>query len=240
MSSIGAMMKRELRSIFNSPIAYAIVIFAIVFTAAWLFFVQQFFAQNEATLRNYFGIFPTVFVILIPSLTMRSWAEEKKLGTDELLMTLPVPDSTLVLGKFLSGLVLLVLILLLTVPVPLTVLPFGFFDYGQIIGEYLGVLFLGAACLAVGYFISSLSTNQTTAFLVTVIILMVFTFIGEIPKFVNLADWIAAVLNYLSFDYHFQSFRKGIFDTRDASYFILLSFIFIYANMKVITFLRIK
>ncbi|MGB9616378.1 MAG: ABC transporter permease [Desulfomonilaceae bacterium] len=204
------------------------------------FFVKQFFAQDEATLRNYFGVFPTVFVLIIPAITMRSWAEERKMGTDELLLTFPVRDSTLVIGKFLAGFITLIIFLVLTLPVPLTLLPFGYFEHGQIIGEYLGVLFLGIACLSVGYFISAISTNQTTAFLLTVFVLLVVTFIGEVPKFLSLTNWVAEIINYLSVDYHFQSFRKGLFDTRDAMYFIILTFSFLYANTKALALARLR
>lgn len=240
MHSAIAVMKRELRSAFNSPIAYVVVIFMLVFTSVWLFFIQQFFAQNEATLRSYFGIFPTLFILLIPAITMRSWAEERKLGTDELLLTFPASDSSLVFGKFLAGFLLLTIIFVLTLPVPLTLMPFGYFERGQIVGEYLGVLFLGTACLSVGYFISAITTNQTTAFLATVFVLLVFTFIGEVPKFVSIPDWVSGILSYLSIDYHFQSFQKGLFDTRDAFFFLLLTFTFLYANTKAITLSRLR
>jgi len=235
-----AVTKRELRSAFNSPIAYVVVIFTLVFTSVWFFFVKQFFAQDEATLRDYFGVFPTAFVLLIPALTMRSWAEERKLGTDELLLTLPVRDSALVVGKYSSGLVLLLIILILTIPIPLMLMPFGHFERGQIVGEYLGVFFLGAASLAVGNFISAISTNQTTAFLATVFLLLVFTFVGELSKILPLSDELSSVLTYLSIDYHFQSFRKGLFDTRDALYFVLMSFVFLYGNVKVLALVRLK
>lgn len=240
MRSVIAITKRELRSAFNSPIAYLVIVFFLLSTSVWFFFVQQFFAQDMATLRGYFGVFPALFVLLVPALTMRSWAEERKLGTEELLLTFPVRDWVLVVGKFLAGFLLLLVILVLTLPVPLTVMPFGSFERGQVIGEYLGVLFLGAAGLSVGYLVSALSRNQISAFLATVSILLALTFVGEIPKFVGLPDWLAGTLTYVSIDSHFESFRKGLFDTRDASYFALITFVGLYANAKVLLLGRWK
>lgn len=234
MRNIKAVMVRELRSQFNSPVAYVVIIFFLVFTSVWLFYVQQFFAQNIASLRDYFAIFPTVFILVLPATTMRSWAEERKLGTDELLLTFPIKDSELVIGKFLASLTLLVIVLALTIPVWLSVNPFGYFEKGQIASEYLGVFLLGGAGLSIGVLISALSTNQITAFLVTAFALLVLTFVGEIPKFLPMPDWVAGTLNYLSIDGHFESFRKGLLDSRDVLYFLLIWMVCLYSNVKVI------
>ena len=240
MSNVKAVMVRELRSLFNSPVAYVVIVFFLVFTSVWLFYVQQFFAQNLASLRDYFAIFPTVFILVIPATTMRSWAEERKLGTDELLLTYPIRESELVVGKFLAGLLLLIAVLVLTIPVAVTVTPFGFFEKGQIASEYLGVLLLGASGLSIGVLVSALSTNQITAFLVTAFVLLVLTFVGEIPKFVQMPIWLAGVLTYLSIDGHFESFRKGLLDSRDVVYFLLLSVACLYSNVKVILLAKWK
>lgn len=235
-ANVKAVMIREMRSLFNSPIAYVVIVFFLVFTSVWLFFIRQFFAQNVASLSDYFGIFPTIFILVIPAITMRSWAEERKLGTDELLLTFPIRISELVFGKFLAGLALLIIVLILTVPVALTVMPFGFFQKGQIGSEYLGVLFLGAASLSVGLLVSALSTNQITAFLLTAFLLLVLTFVGEIPKFVSMPFWIASVFSYLSIDAHFASFRKGLLDSRDLAYFTAIAIVCLYSNVKVVVF----
>ena len=141
---------RELRSSFNSPIAYIVAAAYLVFTSVWLFFLNQFFSHNEASLRIYFSVVPTVFVFLVPALTMRSWAEERRTGTLEVLLTLPFREGELVLGKFLGAFGLLCIVVALSIPLPLTLAPLGIFDWGQVVGEYLGVLFIGAAGLAVG------------------------------------------------------------------------------------------
>jgi len=240
MRNIRAIVGRELRSYFNSPIAYVVIIFFLVFVSVWFFFIQQFFVQDRASLRDFFGVFPTVFVLLIPATTMRSWAEERKLGTDELLLTFPIKDVELVLGKYLAGVALLVIILSLTVAIPVSVAPFGSFDAGPIISEYLGVLLLGCAELALGVFLSAVSTNQITAFLLTAFCLLVLTFVGEVPKFLHMPDWVAVAVNYLSIDYHFDSFRKGLLDSRDIAYFVLMAFVFVYSNVKVLVLAKWK
>lgn len=238
MRSILAVIRRELGASFNSPTAYAVVVFFLVFTSAWLFFVQQFFAKDSSSLRDYFGIFPTVFILVVPAITMRSWAEERRLGTDELLLTYPVREEAVVVGKYVAALVLLALALVLTLPLPLTVARLGFFDPGQIASEYLGALLLAAAAVAVGQFLSAVAGNQTTAFLATVLALLFLTFVGDLPKLAALPYRVASAVSYLSIDYHFESFRKGILDTRDVAYFLILTVGFLYANAKVIVLER--
>jgi ABC-2 type transport system permease protein len=230
------LLRKELASYFNSPIAYIVVIFFLVFTSVWFFYIQQFVAQNVASLRSYFAIFPIVFIILLPAMTMRSWAEENKSGTVELLLTLPFKEGQTVAGKFLGAFSLLVVMLLLTVPVPLTVSPLGDFESGQIVGQYLGVLLLGAAGLAIGLFISSLSKNQITAFIMSAVVLLFFTLINQVSFLVELPAWAASVINYLSLDYHFSSFEKGLIDTRDVTFYAALAVFFLYLNTKVLVF----
>ncbi len=232
MRNILVIAGRELRSSFNTPVAYVVIVFFLLFTSVWFFFIQQFFAQDNASLRDYFGVFPAAFVLLIPAIGMRSWAEERKLGTHELLLTFPVRDVELVLGKYLAGMALLAVILVLTAAIPLGVTPFGPFDRGPILTEYLGALLLGGAELSIGIFISAVSTSQITSFLISAFCLLVLSFIGEVPKFVEMPDGAAAVVTYLSLDYHFDSFREGLIDSRDIAYFLLAAFVFLYANVK--------
>ncbi len=232
--NISGLIKKELKSYFNSPIAYIVVLFFVMFSNIYYFFFNQFFAQNIASMRSYFALMPVIFVILIPSITMRSWAEEKKLGTEELLLTLPMRDVDFVLGKFLSSLILLGIMLLLTVPVPMTLSIMGDFENGQIIGEYFGTLLLGAAGLAVGQFISSVTSNQISAFIFSVIGLLFITMIGEVSFLFNMPGWLADFCSYLSFSYHFESLKKGLLDTRDLIYFMIITLYFLYLNTKVI------
>jgi ABC-2 type transport system permease protein len=236
MKQTMTLLRKELATYFNSPIAYIVVIFFLVFTSVWFFYIQQFVAQNVASLRNYFAIFPIVFIILLPAVTMRSWAEENKLGTVELLLTLPFREGQTVAGKFLGAFSLLVLTLVLTIPVPLAIAPLGDFEAGQIVGQYIGVLALGAAGLAIGLFVSSLSKNQITAFILSAVVLLFLTLINQVNFLVELPEWLGTVFNYLSLDYHFSSFEKGLIDTRDLVFYIALAAFFLYLNTKVLVF----
>ena len=236
MKQTMTLLRKELATYFNSPIAYIVVIFFLVFTSVWFFYIQQFVAQDVASLRNYFAIFPIVFIILLPAVTMRSWAEENKIGTVELLLTLPFREGQTVAGKFLGAFSLLVLTLVLTIPVPLTIAPLGDFEAGQIVGQYIGVLALGAAGLAIGLFVSSLSKNQITAFILSAVVLLFLTLINQVNFLMELPEWLGTVFNYLSLDYHFSSFEKGLIDTRDLVFYVALAAFFLYLNTKVLVF----
>ncbi|RKX79979.1 MAG: ABC transporter permease [Spirochaetes bacterium] len=240
MKGIIPVVKKELRTYFNSPIAYIVALFFLVFTSVWLYFIQQFLVQNTASLRIYFGIIPTVFIIILPAITMRSWAEERKTGTEEILLTLPFKEIEVVAGKFFGSLMLLCIMVVLTIPVPLTLTPLGDFETGEIVGQYLGTLLLGAAGLALGQFVSSLSVNQISSFIFGVVALLVVTLIRQINFFLSLPSWLADFLNYISLDYHFESFKKGLIDTRDILYFLILVVSFLYFNMKVLVLRKWK
>jgi ABC-2 type transport system permease protein len=240
MRNIAAIARRELAAYFNSPIAYVVAIFFLVVTACWFFFVQQFFAQDAATLRGYFSVWPFLFIVLLPAITMRSWAEERRQGTAEILLTLPFREGELVAGKFAAAFTLLCIVVALTVPVPLSVLPLGSFEPGQITTQYIGAVLLGGAGLAAGLFLSALSANQVTAFLFGALFLLFITMIGQVPAVVVLPGWLSGILSWLSLDYHFDSFRKGVFDTRDALYLMVLAGGFLTFNAKVLLLRRFR
>ena len=239
MRKVAAIARRELGAYFTSPVAYIVVIFFLVVTAAWFFYAQQFFAQDSATLRGYFSTWPLVMVVLLPAITMRSWAEERKQGTAEILLTLPFREGELVLGKFAASLGLLGIVVVLSLAVPLSVAPLGSFEPGAIATAYLGVLLLGCAGLAAGQFISALSANQISAFLFGVVFMLFITLVGRIPAIVPLPGWIG-VLSCLSLEFHFDSFGKGVFDTRDAMYFAVLASGFLYFTTKVLLLRRFR
>jgi ABC-2 type transport system permease protein len=236
MNSVLPILKKELKSFFNSPIAYIVVIFFLAFTSVWFFFIQQFFVQNSASLRGYFAIMPLVFTILVPALTMRSWAEERKTGTAELLITMPFTEGTIVIGKFLSSYALILITAVLTLPVPLAVSMFGHFDGGQIVGEYLGILLLGGTCVSIGLFVSANSKNQISAFIFTALILIVLTLMNQVTVWLNPPRWAASLINWVSINYHFEGFTKGVIDTRDLLYFVLSGALFLYLTTKALVF----
>ena len=236
MNNILPIIKKELKSYFNSPIAYILVVTFLVFSSIWIFFVQSFFAGNIASLRNFFSVIPIVFIVVMPALTMRSWAEEKKLGTMEVLMTLPYRESTLVIGKFLAALTLLVIMIALTLPLPLLLSRFGDFDWGEILGQYIGVVLLGAAGISVGLFVSSLMANQISSFLISLFVLLVLTLISQVNRVFAIPPWAAGVVNFVSLGYHFSNFQRGLIDTRDLLYYGVLSALFLYLNTKTLVF----
>jgi len=219
---------KEFRSFFSSPVAYIFIISFLLVTT-WLFF-RTFFLMNQSSLRAFFSFLPWVFLFLAPAITMRSWAEEKKLGTIEMLMTLPVRDYEIVLGKFLSGFVFLVVALCLTFPLPVTVIALGYPDPGPIWGGYLGSFLLGGAYLSVGLFASSLTENQIVAFILAIVICFVLLIVGENFVLLNMPNTLVSVFSYLGLGAHFESIGRGVIDSRDIVYYLSVIGFFLYLN----------
>ncbi len=232
MNRIITVTRREIQGYFNSPVAWLFIVSFIAACGIFFFFVQGFFVADKADLRSYFSLMPAMFSILIPALTMRLWAEEKKQGTYELLMTMPFTETDLVLGKHLATMAVLGLSLLLTLPVPIMVGAFGELDAGQILAEYIGVLFLASASSALGQMLSSFTKNQISAFIVSVIVLAGLNLLSQVTVWLDVPGIVSRALNWLSLNYHFVSFGKGILDTRDMLYFVLLSVGFLYITAK--------
>jgi ABC-2 type transport system permease protein len=228
--------RKELYSFFISPAVYGITLFFLLFTAIWNFYFQSFYTRDIASLRMYFGGVPLAFILVIPALTMKSWAEERKMGSYEWLVTMPFSEWGLVLGKFLAAFGVLVIILVLTLPVPLTLARLGSFDTGIIVCEYLGALLLGAAATAIGLFMSVLSKNQAAAFLASAAVLLVIMFINQIPMVATVPPPLAAFISFISLNYHFESFARGLLDSRDLAYFILTCLVFLFLNAQVILY----
>lgn len=232
--SLSPVVRKELRSYFNSSIAYIVVLFFLLFGSLWFLVFQRFLYQNVASLQGYFSVVPIIYILVLPALTMRAWAEERRRGTEEILLTLPLEEWELVLGKFIASLLLIVLVAALTVPLPLTLSPLGDFQRGPILGEYLGMILLGGAGLAIGQFVSALSVNQITSFILSVVGLLFITLIGQVNTLVNLPAWLAGLFNYLSFTFHFGSFDKGLIDSRDIAYFVVVTALFLFLTTRVL------
>ena len=230
--------RKEIYSWLNSPAIYGVTVFFLVFVSIWFYYLQRFFVMDTATLRPFFAAFPLALIFVAPALTMRAWAEEKKLGSAEILFTMPFTDWDLVLGKFFSAFVLITGMVFLTLPVPLSLLPLGYFDPGVIFAEYTGALLLGASATALGLFLSSVSKNQTAAFVGSVVVLLVVmlvnNFTGDLPP--NLSG----LVNYLSLSFHFESFSRGLFDSRDIAFFLITTILFLFLNTQVLVYRRWK
>jgi ABC-2 type transport system permease protein len=232
LETIYVLFKKELLGYFNSPIAY-IFIGVFLITGNWLFF-KNFFLIGQANLRPYFDLLPWIFLFLSPAITMRLWAEEKKSGTIEFLLTLPVTDWQVVLAKFLGALVFLAISLVLSISLPLSVGQLGNIDWGPVIGGYIGALFLGGAYLAVGLFISSLTKNQIIAFLAGLAACFAAFIIGEGFVLMGAPGSLAPLLRFLGLGSHFYSIARGVIDSKDIIYYCSFIFIFLWLNARVI------
>ncbi len=228
MRNILTIFQKEFRSYFNSPIAYIFIVTFLLFST-WLFF-RTFFLLGQAHLRPLFSILPWLFLILAPAITMRSWAEEKKMGTIEVLMTLPIKDYEVVLGKFLSGFIFMLLSVMLTFPLVITLYVLGRPETGTIIGGYLGAALMGAAYLAIGLFISSLTRNQIVAFIIAIVTCFAFLIIGEDLVLMSAPSMVAPLLTYLGLGAHFESISRGVIDTRDIIFYLSIIGFFLFLN----------
>ncbi|HOJ99700.1 MAG TPA: ABC transporter permease subunit [Termitinemataceae bacterium] len=234
--TILALARKEIFSSLQSVSTYGVILFFLLFNNISFFYIQKYFSLNTASLRNYFTQFPLVFSMVIPALTMKSWAEERKVGTAELLLTMPFSEWDLVLAKFLSSFVLLLVLLLGTLGIPLTIMPMGKFDVGVIITEYIGALLLGSAAISIGLLWSALSKNQIGAYLGTLAILFSITLINQVATVFPLPETMANALNYLSLAFHYEGFSKGILDSRDILFFGILTFLMLFINTRVILY----
>lgn len=230
---IKSIFKKEFVSYFNSPIAYIFIgVFLVV--SMWLFF-QDFFLLGQASIRSYLSLLPWIFLFLTPAITMRLWSEEKRSGTIEILLTLPIKDSEVVMGKFLSSLAFLAVNLLLSLTLPITVAILGSLDFGPVIGGYLGALFLGAAYLSLGLYISSLTRNQIVAFLLAVVASFIFFIIGSSMVVDSVSLWLAKTLSFIGLGSHFANIAKGLLDSRDIIYYLTFILFFLFLNTKALS-----
>lgn len=230
--TIYVLFKKELMGYFNSPIAY-IFIGAFLIVGNWLFF-KNFFLIGEDSMRAYFDLLPWIFLFLAPSLTMRLWAEEKKSGTIEFLLTLPVTDWQVVLAKFFGALSFLFIALLLSITIPISLLFIGNVDMGPIIGGYLGALFLGGSYIAIGLFISSLTKNQIIAFILGLAACFMAFIIGADFVLVGSPQFMVPIMKFIGLGSHFNNIAKGVIDSKDIIYYSSFIFIFLWLNARVI------
>ena len=216
MSAAMAITKRELRTYFNSPVAYIVVM--VFMLLAGYFFWQTIFIEKQAEMRGYFGLTPMFFTFIIPAITMRLIAEEKGSGTLELLITMPVRDWEVVLGKFLAAMGLLAVLLGLTLVYAFTLSSIGPMDKGPAYGGYFGLLLMGGAYVAIGVMASALTRNQIVAFILAFAICFTLYLFGRIVQIVPPA--LAPIVAFLSVDSHFEAISRGVIDTRDVLYYL--------------------
>ena len=225
-------IRRELASYFNSPIAY---IFLFVFLGLTGFlFMTQFFLVALADMRAFFNILPMILAVFLPAVAMRLWAEEKKGNTYEMLLTFPMRPHDLVLGKFLASVLFYGTALLATVPIPIMLSIVGHPDPGPIVGGYLGAALLGAFFLAIGIFVSGLCRDQIVAFIVAMLGCFGFFLLGTQFTASSIDGWVPGVgtmlRNYVGMTSHFASFQRGVVDLRDVLYFVVGIALFLVLN----------
>lgn len=221
-------LKRELAAYFSSPIAYIVGCFFLLFSGFTLF--STFFAIRRAELRNFFQMLPVIFSLFIPALSMRAFSEEKRSGSFETLLTLPVSVTDIVCGKYLATLAASLLMLLPTLFYVLTCSIFGSPDMGPIIGGYIGSIFLCAAFTAIGMYASSMTKNQIIAFFVAFAICIVLSAINNFA--ILLPGSLVGFVSFISASSHFESIARGIVDTRDILYFISLTAVFLVLTVR--------
>ena len=232
MNKILTITKKELNSYFNSPLGYVVVsVFLVI--VGWLF-IQTFFIVGQASLRSFFNLLPILFMFIIPAITMSSWAEEKRSGTVEVLMSFPVSAARVVLAKFFSSFVFLLIMLALTLAIPMMVSNVGNPDRGIIIAGYLGAILLGSAYIAIGLWISSVTKNQIISFLVTVAIIFIFYMVGNSLILDTMPSSVAAVGKFLSFSTHFDSILRGVISLADILYYFSVIVFFLFLNARVV------
>ncbi len=238
MNLIRALFRRELQSYFATPVAYVFIVIYLVLMGTFTFYLGQFYERGQSDLSSFFNFHPWLYLFLVPAISMRLWAEERKTGSIELLMTMPITAWQAVLGKYLAAWAFIGIALALTFPVWITVNYLGAPDNGAILAGYVGSFLMAGGFLAIGACLSATTRNQVIAFVITIVVcfgfllsgfpLVLDLFSGWAPQ--ALVDGIAS----LSFLTHFANISKGVIDIRDLIYFGLLIGAFLYANTIVL------
>ena len=238
MNVIKALFRRELRSYFATPLAYVFIVIYLILMGTFTFYLGGFYERGQADLDAFFNYHPWLYLFLVPAIAMRLWAEERKTGSVELLMTLPITPWQAVLGKFLAAWVFTGIALVLTFPIWITVNYLGDPDNGAILAGYVGSFLMAGGFLAIGSCLSATTSNQVIAFVITVVVsfgfllsgfpLVLDLFSGWAPQ--TIVDGIAS----LSFLTHFANISKGVIEVRDLVYFGLVIGTFLFANTIVL------
>ena len=226
--------RREFVSYFTTPLAYVFIIIFLVTAGMLTFFVGNFFGRGQADLQPFFEFHPWLYLVLIPALSMRLWAEERRLGTIELFLTLPIRMTEAVVGKFLAAWCFAGVALVLTFPFWLTVNLLGHPDNGVILASYIASWLLAGAMLAVGACISAVTKNQVIAFVVTAAVAFIFTAAGS-PAVLGALQgwapqWLIDAVAQTSFVSHFSAITRGVLDLRNVAYFVSVIIAFLCAN----------
>ncbi len=238
MSPKLAVIKRELQGYFSTPIAYVFIVIFLILSGVFAFYLGGLYERGQADLSPFFNFHPWLYLFLVPAVSMRMWSEERRSGNIELLMTLPVKQSDLVLGKFLAAWVFVTIALTFTFPIWISVNYLGNPDNGLILASYIGSLLLAGSFLAIGSCISVASKNQVIAFIITAVICFIFLLAG-LPMVLDFFNsWLPQVLvdsiASTSFLTHYASINKGVLDLGDIVYFAMVIAVWLYATSVVL------
>jgi ABC-2 type transport system permease protein len=238
MRSTVTILKRELRSYFTTPVAYVFIVIFLLLAGILTFYMGGFFEREQADLAPFFFFHPWLYLILVPAISMRLWAEERKTGTIELLLTLPISTGQAVLGKFLAAWVFTAVALFATTPIWITVNYLGNPDNGVILAAYIGSLLMAGGYLAIGSCISAMTSNQVIAFVVSLVACLAFILAG-LPAVLDIfTGWapqaVIDTVSSFSFMTHFNSISKGVIDLRDLIFFGSLIGCFLLANTLIL------
>jgi gliding motility-associated transport system permease protein len=234
MRNVLTIFRREFVAYFATPLAYVFIVIFLIMAGVLTFFIGNFFARGQADLQPFFAFHPWLYLVLIPALSMRLWAEERKSGTIELFLTLPIRMTEAVVGKFLAAWCFAGIALALTFPFWVTVNLLGSPDNGVIVASYIGSWLMAGALLAIGACVSAVTKNQVIAFVVTAAIAFVFTVAGS-PVVLGLLQgwapqWLIGAVTQMSFLDHFSAITRGVLDVRDVAYFVSMMIAFLFAN----------
>ena len=238
MNGLLSIYKREFTSYFVTPVAYVFIVIFLFMTGVFSFYLGAFYESNQADLEPFFRFHPWLYLFLIPAISMRLWSDERKSGTIELLMTLPVSITNTVVAKYLAAWSFTAIALFLTFPTWITVNYLGNPDNTVILASYIGSLIMAGGFLAIGSCISALTKSQVIAFVISVVICFMFILSG-FPMVLDLFEsWapqaVVDAIASFSFLTHFTSIKKGVIDIRDVIYFAALITFWLYVNIVII------
>lgn len=238
MGKSWAISKRELRAYFTTPLAYVFIVIFVALNGVTAFYFGALFDRGQADMQPLFGFLPWLYLFLIPAVAMRLWAEERKAGTLELLMTLPVSTFNAVFGKFLAAWIFAGIALALTFPVWITVNYLGEPDNGVIIASYLGGFLMAGSYLAIGGFVSAMTRNQVIAFVIGAAVIFLFMMSGLELVQSAFRGWapelVIDLVRSFSFLVHYDAIIRGVIDVRDMIFFVSIIGVFLFANMVVV------
>lgn len=230
--------RREFASYFATPVAYVFIVIFLTMAGMLAFFLGNFFDRGQADLQPFFNFHPWLYLVLIPALAMRLWAEERRSGTIELFLTLPISMAAAVLGKFLASWAFAGIALMLTFPFWITVNVLGQPDNGVILASYIGSFLMAGGFLAIGAALSALTKNQVIAFIITASVCFLFTVAGSPVVLGLLNGWapefVLSTIASFSFLSHFTAIIRGVIDLRDAVFFISVMALFLFANAIIV------